>query len=506
LNKKNKSYLLIAMILLSIYLVVPTFVKDNLPSWWKAKPMRLGLDLKGGSYLVLGVKTNEAIKSQLNTVAGAIKSELKKERLGLIKSKSVAGNSIEVTLLGDKGLDRVRSFVQKEYSDFKEKEVKTQGTKSVIKFGTTDKKLNDIEQNAVIQAIETIRNRVDQYGVSEPVIQRAGKKRIMVQLPDVTNLDTVKKTIGSVAKLEFRAVTTQGGVRMKNREGIPIFLEEDVLMSGDAIEKALVEIDPQTNETQVTLKFNPIGKKTFARITTDYNGKQLAIILDGVVQSNPVIREPILGGTAQISGGFTKEEAHRLAVVLRSGALPAPLTFEEERTVGASLGADSIKKGITAMLYGALAVMIFMLIYYKKSGVIAVTSLLLNMLFLLAFLSLFGATLTLPGLAGLALTIGMAVDANIIIFDRIREEMDNGSTGLAAIKAGFDKAHITILDSNITTLLTGLVLYSWGTGPIKGFAVTLCVGILTTMFTALFVSRFGFTIFNVVNKKGELSI
>ncbi len=507
MTKKNKLYLLLALILLSIYLIVPTFVKSGLPSWWTAKPMRLGLDLKGGSYLVLGVKTNEAVKSQLTTVAGAIKSELKKERVGLIKSKLVPGNSIEVTLLGEKGLDRVRSYMKKEYPNFSEKGVETKGTKSVIKFGTTEKRLQEIEQNAVVQAIETIRNRVDQYGVSEPLIQRAGKKRIMVQLPDVTNLDTVKKTIGSVAKLEFRAVTTnEGGIRVKNREGIPIFLEEDVLMSGDAIEKALVEIDPQTNETQVTLKFNPIGRKTFARITTDYNGKQLAIVLDGVVQSNPVIREPILGGTAQISGGFTKEEAHRLAVVLRSGALPAPLTFEEERTVGASLGADSIRKGITAMVYGALAVMAFMLVYYKKSGVIAVTSLLLNMLFLLAFLSLFGATLTLPGLAGLALTIGMAVDANIIIFDRIREEMENGMTGIAAIKAGYDKAHITILDSNITTLLTGLVLYGWGTGPIKGFAVTLCVGILTTMFTALFVSRFGFSVFNVVGKKGELSI
>lgn len=277
-------------------------------------------------------------------------------------------------------------------------------------------------------------------------------------------------------------------------------------MSGDAIEKANVDIDPQTSEIQVSLKMNSLGKQTFARITTDNTNKQLAIILDGIVQSSPVIREPILGGTAQISGGFTKEEAHRLAVVLRSGALPAPLTFEEERTVGASLGADSIQKGVYSMAAGSAIVMLFMIFYYRMSGLIAVIALVLNLLFLLASLSLFGATLTLPGMAGLALTVGMAVDANIVIFERIREELAIGATARAAIEAGFDKAHWTILDSNITTLLAGLVLYGWGTGPIKGFAVTLCLGIFSTIFAALFVSKLGFSVLRVVNKKGELSI
>ena len=507
MNNRNKVLFLVGVVLLSTFLLAPSFFKEQLPDWWSAKPLRLGLDLKGGSYLVLGVQTSEAVKSQMATVAGAIKSELKKDRIGLIRSRAIGSSGIEVTLLGEAGLDKVREYIRKDYPEFSEKGVISEEEKRIITFEITPARAVEIEKNAVVQAIETIRNRVDQYGVAEPVIQKAGEKRIMVQLPDVTNLDTVKKTIGSIAKLEFRVVKSDtDGIKLKDRAGLPVFVEEDVLMSGDAIEKANVDIDPQTSEIQVSLKMNSLGKQTFARITTDNTNKQLAIILDGIVQSSPVIREPILGGTAQISGGFTKEEAHRLAVVLRSGALPAPLTFEEERTVGASLGADSIQKGVYSMAAGSAIVMLFMIFYYRMSGLIAVIALVLNLLFLLASLSLFGATLTLPGMAGLALTVGMAVDANIVIFERIREELAIGATARAAIEAGFDKAHWTILDSNITTLLAGLVLYGWGTGPIKGFAVTLCLGIFSTIFAALFVSKLGFSVLRVVNKKGELSI
>jgi preprotein translocase subunit SecD len=277
-------------------------------------------------------------------------------------------------------------------------------------------------------------------------------------------------------------------------------------MTGDAIERANVDINPQTNEIEVSLKLNAFGKQTFARITRDNTNKQLAIILDGVVQSYPRINEPILGGTAQITGGFTRDEAHRLAVVLRSGALPAPLGFEEERTVGATLGADSIRKGVKSMALGSLIVVIFTIFYYKKSGLLAVGCLMLNVFFLLALLSLLGATLTLPGIAGLVLTVGMAVDANVIIFERIREELRVGATANASVEAGFAKAHWTILDANITTLLTGVILYAWGTGPIKGFAVTLCLGIVTSIFTALFVGKLGFAFFRMKNAAGKLSI
>ncbi|MCL4147410.1 UNVERIFIED_CONTAM: hypothetical protein GTU68_056435, partial [Idotea baltica] len=362
---------------------------------WFTKPIRLGLDLKGGSYLVLGVKT-------------------------------------------------------------------------------------EIEKNAVAQAIETIRNRVDQTGVVEPTIQRVGEKQIMVQLPEIKDIDQLKKTIGSVAKLEFRFLADPSAspdqvVTRNTREGLPLKLEDIVAMS-------------------VTLKLNSAGRSTFGRITSDNIGRQLAIILDGTVQSYPVIRGAITGGTAQITGGFTREEAHQLAVVLRSGALPAPLTFEEERTVGATLGADSIRKGVLSMIIGSVIVILFIALYYKKSGLLAVGGLVLNVLFLLTLLVLLNATLTLPGIAGLILTVGMAVDANVIIFERIREEVRVGASARAAVEAGFAKAHWTILDANITTLLTGIILYGFGTGPIKGFAVTLCFGIITSVFAALYVGKLGFSL------------
>ena len=283
-------------------------------------------------------------------------------------------------------------------------------------------------------------------------------------------------------------------------------VEDEILMTGDVIQNANVDINPQTNEISVSLRFKPNGAKLFDRITSENIGRQLAIVLDGVVQSSPVIRDRISGGFANISGQFSTEEAHQLAIVLRSGALPAPLTFEEERTVGASLGADSISKGIYAMLIGAAAVMFFVIFYYKKAGVLAVTCLALNVLFLLTLLALLGATLTLPGLAGLALTVGMAVDANVIVYERMKEELRAGASARAASEAGFDRAHWTILDSNITTFITGLILYGFGTGPIKGFAVTLCLGIITTVFCALFVSKLGFEVLKLRKSDGALSI
>ena len=333
----------------------------------------------------------------------------------------------------------------------------------------------------------------------------------MVQLPDITNAETVKKTIGSVAKLEFRLIASPDAPEdetqsFKTREGARMCVGDQVLMSGDAIEKAMVEVSPRDNQIEVALKFNNLGKRTFGLITTENVSRQLAIVLDGVIQSYPVIREPITGGTAQISGGFTRDEALRLAVVLRSGALPAPLSFEEERTVGASLGSDSIRKGVEAMVFGSLAVFAFTIFYYKRAGMLAVLGLLLNLLFLTALLSILGATLTLPGIAGLVLTVGMAVDSNIIIFERIKEELALGVTTRAAVEAGFSKAHWTILDSNITTLISGMVLYVLGTGPIKGFAVTLCLGLLTTLFCALYVSRAGFGLFKLQKRDGTLSI
>ena len=283
-------------------------------------------------------------------------------------------------------------------------------------------------------------------------------------------------------------------------------VDDEVKMTGDVIETAGVEISPRDNQVEVTLKFNTLGAQIFDRVTAETVGKRLAIILDGIGQSAPVIRERISGGSAQISGGFTTEDAHRLAIVLRSGALPAPLSFDEQRTVGATLGADSIRKGLQAAGLGCLIVVVFIMAYYRKAGVLAVACLMLNLLWLIACLVMFGATLTLPGIGGLALTVALAVDSNIIIYERIREELRNGATSRAAIEAGFDRAHWTILDANITTLISGIILYNFGSGPIRGFAVTLSVGIITTVAAALFASRLGFSIFPLKDKKGNLSI
>ncbi len=500
--------------LLAILTLVPTFLRDSTPASWPTKKIKLGLDLKGGVYLVLGVQTGEAVKSQLATMAGSIKSdkELRKLGVSIVKAKQVGERDVEFTLLGERGVEPLDNFIRKEYPQLAKGESHTEGERYQVRYTVNELRANEIKKSSVDQAIETIRNRVDQFGVSEPTIQRSGEDRVIVQLPDIFDIENVKKTIGSVAKLEFRLVSdgaTRGSVdtiTRRSREGGDLKLEDEIQMTGDSIETAQVHISPQNNEVEVALRLNNIGAKTFDRVTGDNVNRRLAIVLDDVVQSAPVIRDRISGGNAQITGGFTPEEAHRLAIVLRSGALPAPLTFMEQRVVGASLGSDSIKMGLYASAVGCALVVLFMVLYYGKSGALAVLCLAVNIVILLAMLALFGATLTLPGIAGLALTAGMAVDSNIIVFERIREELRLGSTPKAAVEAGFDRAHWTILDANITTLLAGVILYAFASGPIKGFAVTLSLGILTTVFTALVVSHLGFQIFNMRRKNGTLSI
>ena len=410
-------------------------------------------------------------------------------------------------------MSEIETYVRKSYPELTKGEVNSEGSRHKVTYRMSEQKATQIKKDSVVQAIETVRNRVDYYGVAEPVIQRAGEERIMIQLPSVTDLDAVKKTIGSVAKLEFRLVYDEsrsspetGSIKLPMKEGGEEMLEDEVLMTGDVIENAAVEINPQNNQPEVTLRLNSTGKKVFDGITANNVGRQLAIVLDKVVQSAPRINERISGGSAVINGSFTKQEARQLAIVLRSGALPAPLKHEEERTVGAALGADSIKKGINASVISAAVVMIFMSIYYGQAGILACVCLAVNMLLLLAALALFGGTLTLPGIAGLALTLGMAVDANVIIYERIRDELRAGASPAVAIAAGFDKAHWTILDANLTTLLSGIVLFAFGTGPIRGFAVTLSVGIITTLITALYVNKLGFEVFKLRNSKNELSI
>jgi preprotein translocase subunit SecD len=395
-------------------------------------------------------------------------------------------------------------------------------------YRLSDSEIEAVQDYAVRQALETLRNRVDQFGVSEPTLQREAGNRILIQLPGVKDPQRAIDLLGKTARLEFKMVMEnanpqdaitgnlpQGGQliyerRVDPRTGatseIPIVVETKTILTGDLLSNAQVRIDTRFNDPYVAIDFNSVGAKRFDQITAANVGKRMAIVLDDTVYSAPVIRERISGGSAQISGSFTEQEATDLAIVLRAGSLPAPVKIMENRTVGPSLGQDSINQGIMSILIGSVLVILAMLIYYRLSGLVANIVLILNIFFIMAMLSIFGATLTLPGLAGIVLTVGMAVDANVLIFERIREELRLGRTARAALEAGFEKAKLTIIDANITTLIAALVLFQFGTGPVKGFAVTLSIGILSSLFTAVIVSRLIFDYFLSRSKTTRLSI
>ncbi len=476
---------------------------------WISKPLSLGLDLSGGAHLVYKVVSEEAVTNRLQLEMQSLRSRLRTDKLPVTKARVTNKNTIELTLLSDKSIDRVKSILTDEYRDLKVETSKADNGRPLLTLSKSAQAITDIKTNAVTQAVETLRTRVDSFGVSEPIIQRVGDERILLQMPGVKDVESVKKVVGRVAKLEFRLLSQNGTsdvdtVTLKNRDGTPIKVESEVRLTGAAVDTAQVNFTPD-NQVEVALGLTKEGGKSFGRLTGENVGRNLAIILDGEVYSAPNIRERIGGGRCSITGGFTMDEARELAVVLRAGALPASLEVMEERTVGPSLGKESIRKGVFAILIGFALILLFMSFYYKKSGLIASGILILNVVFILGLLSAFGATLTLPGLAGLALTVGMAVDANVIIFERIREELRNGAGRDASVASGFEKAFSAIIDSNVTTLISGLILYYFGSGPVRGFAVTLCIGIVTTIFCATFVARLGFDYFELKGKN-KLSI
>jgi preprotein translocase subunit SecD len=390
------------------------------------------------------------------------------------------------------------------------------------------KQAEQIKKNAVDQALETIRNRIDQFGVSEPEITLQGTDRILIQLPGVKDPQRAKSLIGRTALLEFKLVDEEGDLEAALKgnipEGdiilyqrsvdpktggvkkIPYLLKEKTLMTGEVLKDARVALDSQFHEPYIALEFDDIGAKLFEQITGANVKKRLAIILDDNVYSAPVIQERIAGGRAQITGRFTTDEANELAIVLRAGALPAPVKIIEERTVGPSLGQDSIRQGIVSILISAALIVLFMIFYYRVSGVVADIALILNVILVFAVLSLLRATLTLPGIAGLVLSVGMAVDANILIHERIKEELRWGKTIRAAIDQGYHRAFTTIIDSNLTTVIAALFLYQFGTGPVRGFAVTLFWGIVANIFTAVFITRWVFDYLTLKVKIKKLSI
>jgi preprotein translocase subunit SecD len=470
--------------------------------------IRLGLDLKGGIHLVLQVQTEDAFKIEADEAIAHLNEQNKEQTLKLGAVTRTGPATFTAVVNPDTDTDKVQDAVKKFLPGWT---YSRQGTTWSFALGAPTRK--NIAEDAVQQAVETIRNRIDQFGVSEPVIAREGENRIVVQLPGVDDPRRVKDIIKSTAFLELKLVVAgpssdraallagTGGQVPPDGEVVEgnstdqdptspkvyYLLQKVAAVTGRDIKNARPSQD-QTNRPAVSFSLKADGATKFDKVTGSNIGKQLAIVLDNRVQSAPRI-DGRISDSGIITGSFTPERANDLALTLRSGALPAGLVYLEERTVGPSLGLDSIKKGITAAVLGALLVFVTMVVYYRRSGFNAVLALILNAVILLGVLAQFGATLTLPGIAGFILTIGMAVDSNVLIFERIREELREGKTPKTAIDNGFSKAFLTIVDTHVTTVVSALFLFQFGTGPVKGFAVTLIVGLAASMFTAVYVSK-----------------
>jgi preprotein translocase subunit SecD len=506
--------LLIVATLGALLYLAPTFI-DNLPSWWSSflptDRIRLGLDLQGGSHLVLEVKVDKAIENNVERARGDLTNILREKGISGVSVERVQGTQIQLKVPAASG-ERVRGILKSDFANLTVVNTQTSGGTTDFFLTLSKEELRTLRDYAVDQSLETIRNRIDQVGVVEPTIQRQGQQDIVIQLPGIQDPERAKDIIGKTALLEFKLVDDSGNVEEAVRNGpppgrqilygyggreqgrlagekIPYLLESRTLMTGEYIADARVRPSSQLQGPYVELILNSTGARLFEQITGANVKRRLAIVLDNRVYSAPVIQERISGGTASITGSFDVKEARDLAIVLRAGALPAPVEIIEERTVGPSLGSDSIRQGVLSFIVGSLAVFVFMAIYYRGGGLIANAALVTNVLLVLAAFAAFGFTLTLPGIAGIVLTVGMAVDANILILERVREELRLGRSARSAVDAGYVRAWSAILDSNVTVLISGLILFQFGSGPVRGFAVTLCLGIFTSLLTAVFGTR-----------------
>ncbi len=519
-----KSIFVLAVILIAIIYLIPTIQSG----WWPHKKINLGLDLQGGMHLMLEVETEKAVENNIERISQELRSFLKSERIRQTGLNVMSGNQIEVKLPDNENLSKFDALINEEFAGL-ETSRNSGGDATVVNIRLPQAEGDNIKDMAVRQALETIRNRIDQFGVSEPDIRRQGENRILIQLPGVKETERAKDLIGKTALLEFKLVDEENDVNAAlkgtipkddeilyeydldpqtgQRIGqVPYLLKKRTLLTGAQLTDARVQIDSQYNEPYVSIAFDKKGARIFEKITEENVKKRLAIVLDNRVYSAPVIQEKIAGGQARITGRFNADEANDLAIALRAGALPAPVKILEERTVGPSLGSDSIRQGLISMCIGGILVVLFMALYYKGSGLIANFALLLNIVLISGGLAAFQATLTLPGIAGIILTIGMSVDANVLIFERIREELGLGKTPRAAVDAGYNRATLTILDANVTTLIAALVLFQFGTGPIKGFAVTLSLGVIASLFTALIMTRQIFEYLLINRQMKRLSI
>jgi preprotein translocase subunit SecD len=499
---KMKGILILVVLVIGLIFAIPSFLGETeLPKGWigPTSKIKLGLDLKGGIHMVLKVESDKAVEGRLGIIAGDVKPQMIGARIRYSKVAYVQPDKLSIQVRSAEDYDALSKLMSDSYAYLTEVDKKSEEGMTTVMYQMKPQEAQKIKDQAEEQAIETIRNRINGLGLSETSVIPEGKDRIVVQIPGETNPERAKKIIGKTAALEFKLVdeehsvdnavkgdVPEGSYVAYMRDGRqPILLRQQAALTGSMIDDARVSIKSSYNEPYVSISFNSEGARIFERVTRENVGKKLAILLDGKVYSAPVIRDAIAGGKAMIEGRFSDEEARDLAIVLRAGALPAPVDIMEERTVGPSLGKDSIRMGVNASLVGGLLVVLFMVIYYKWSGSLADFALIGNIVIIVGVMALFGAVLTLPGIAGMGLTIGIAVDANILVFERIREELRLGRTPKMAIEAGYKNALSAILDANITTLIAALVLFQFGTGPVKGFAVTLSVGILATLFTAL---------------------
>ncbi|MGD9609003.1 MAG: protein translocase subunit SecD [Desulfovibrionaceae bacterium] len=476
--------------------------------------INLGLDLKGGIHLTLGVDVDKALANSLVQMGRDVHDSAKDEGISLLRPTATAdGKHLELVLTNSDKRQEMDELLSKHFQVLKVDHVES-APEGRYRYSLSfiPRYRDELARMTVDQAVKTIRNRIDEFGVSEPDIRKQADNRIQIQLPGLQDPERAIKLIGKTAHLEFKVVDdnadvekAQKGVlppgeelsvlRHRNLDGTylerPIVLRSEAVMTGENISDARANFD-QNNQAYVGLTFTPSGARQFERVTGEYVKKRLAIVLDGKVYSAPTIQEKISGGRASITGRFSTEEARDLAIVLRAGALPAPVNILEQRSVGPSLGQESIEKGIYSAAIGGILVVAFMILYYGYAGAVADLALVFNLVLIMAGLAGFGATLTLPGIAGIILTIGMAVDANVIIFERIREELRLGLVSRQAVNLGYSRATLTILDANVTTVIAAMVLYQFGTGPIRGFAVTLILGTVASMFTAIFFTRFLF--------------
>jgi len=482
-------------VIFGVFFSIPSFLQLD-----KGPKVNLGLDLQGGLHMLLGVKTDEAIKSKIKSIASSIKYFCDDEDI-VIDNLKVKQNEVSFELLDNS----MKQKLDEELSKMKGLKIEShkKGDSIVYKISLTPKEIESVKEYAVTQAVDTIRNRLDMSGTVEPTVAKQGKDNILVEIPGIKTPEQEKRVRGIISKaahLQLMAVDEDradqantmseaeareyGDLILKDQQGRKYIVKEIPILDGSMLTDARVAFS-QSNQPVINFTLNSAGARIFGDFSGKNVGKRLAVVLDNVVYSAPVIRERIGGGSGQISGNFSVEEAHDVAIALRSGALLAPVALLEKRSVGPSLGADSIKQSMIALISGFLAVFFFMIFYYRRAGVIADIALVANLFLLIAIMALFGATLTLPGMAGIVLTVGMAVDANVIINERIRELLKEGKNVAYAIEHGYSNAMTAILDANITTLIAAVVLYAYGTGPIKGFAITISIGILASMLTAI---------------------